>query len=237
MFYSLKMHLWQWIFRKAWRCAQSKKLTRRPISKDLETQDRAGSALSCMLTLSPSGTAQSLESKELDNMLLLSLITSVSRTISPIFSSCSDFPDGFSSLCPISSAAAAIDQRQSGGSATIDSLDTRHVPQATPAPSRGCTPMSVQLLDTAVLPQKSHRDRVCLPFHTSLGANGRSQSNAQSLEMVQRLLALNDLGALHLKRRAHRVQFEGPVVTSENLLCGLFAIMTNMKGTEPLFKE
>ena len=52
--------------------------------------------------------------------------------------------------------------------------------------------------------------------------------------MVQRLLDLNDIRTLHVEWKASGVHFEGQNLTSEELY-GAFALVTDTKGTEPLF--
>jgi hypothetical protein len=63
------------------------------------------------------------------------------------------------------------------------------------------------------------------------------QPSAQTLEMVERVLVMNDLRILRVKWKALKVQDKSQVVGSEDLLCRTFAIMTRTEGTEVLFKE
>jgi hypothetical protein len=63
------------------------------------------------------------------------------------------------------------------------------------------------------------------------------QPSAQTLEMVERVLVMNDLRILRVKWKALKVQDKSQVVDSEDLLCSTFAIMTRTEGTEVLFKE
>lgn len=64
-----------------------------------------------------------------------------------------------------------------------------------------------------------------------------TRPHARSSDMVQQLLALNDIRACYMKWKASGVRFEGRTLASEDLLCGVFALVTNTKGTESLFKE
>jgi hypothetical protein len=63
------------------------------------------------------------------------------------------------------------------------------------------------------------------------------QPSAQTLEMVDRVLVMNDLRILRLKWKALRVPDHGQDSTPENLLCSTFAIMTGTQGTEVLFEK
>jgi hypothetical protein len=63
------------------------------------------------------------------------------------------------------------------------------------------------------------------------------QPSAQTLEMLDRVLVMNDLRILRLKWEALRVHDYSQGLTPENLLCSTFAIMTRTQGTETLFKE
>jgi hypothetical protein len=63
------------------------------------------------------------------------------------------------------------------------------------------------------------------------------QPSAQTLEMVDRVLVMNDLRILRLKWKALRVHDHGQDSTPENLLCSTFAIMTGTQGTEVLFEK
>ncbi|KAI1559921.1 hypothetical protein PtrEW7m1_011726 [Pyrenophora tritici-repentis] len=63
------------------------------------------------------------------------------------------------------------------------------------------------------------------------------QPSAQTLEMVDRVLVMNDLRILQLKWKALRVHVHSQDSTPGDLLCSTFAIMTRTQGTEALFKE
>jgi hypothetical protein len=57
-------------------------------------------------------------------------------------------------------------------------------------------------------------------------------------EMVDRLLALNDLRIMRMKwKHLDQVQDGGEVLSPEDLLCRTFAMMTKTQGTETVFKE
>ncbi|KAF2281515.1 uncharacterized protein EI97DRAFT_429532 [Westerdykella ornata] len=65
-----------------------------------------------------------------------------------------------------------------------------------------------------------------------------SKPGVRPSEMVDRLLAMNDLRVMRLKWKAMKTQDVGNVVLSpEDLLCRTFATMTKTEGTENLFKE
>lgn len=72
---------------------------------------------------------------------------------------------------------------------------------------------------------------------SQLQALSGTRPHDRSSDMVQRLLELNDIRAFHVKWKASGVRFEGRNLTSEDLLCGAFALVTNTKDTEPLFKQ
>jgi hypothetical protein len=55
--------------------------------------------------------------------------------------------------------------------------------------------------------------------------------------MVERVLVMNHVRILHLKRKALKMQDQSQLVDSEDVLCSTFAIMTRTEGTEVLFKE
>jgi hypothetical protein len=63
------------------------------------------------------------------------------------------------------------------------------------------------------------------------------QPSAQTLEMVDRVLVMNDLRILRLKWKALRVRDHNQDSTPEDLLCSTFAIMTGTQGTDTLFKK
>jgi hypothetical protein len=63
------------------------------------------------------------------------------------------------------------------------------------------------------------------------------QPSAQTLEMVERVLVMNELRILRVNWKALKLQHESQIVDSEDLLCRTFAIMTRTEGTEVLFKE
>lgn len=63
------------------------------------------------------------------------------------------------------------------------------------------------------------------------------QPSAQTLEMVDRVLIMNDLRVLRLKWKELKVYSNIQDITPESLLCRTFAIMTKTEGTEVLFKE
>jgi len=56
-------------------------------------------------------------------------------------------------------------------------------------------------------------------------------------EMVDRLLAMNDLRILRLKWKAMSTQDGNVTLSAEDLLCRAFAVMTKTVNTEGLFKE
>ncbi|KAF2712660.1 hypothetical protein K504DRAFT_464730 [Pleomassaria siparia CBS 279.74] len=56
-------------------------------------------------------------------------------------------------------------------------------------------------------------------------------------EMVDRLLAMNDLRVLRLKWKTMNTQDGNQTLSPEDLLCRTFAAMTNTEGTEYLFKD
>jgi hypothetical protein len=56
-------------------------------------------------------------------------------------------------------------------------------------------------------------------------------------EMVDRLLAMNDLRVLRLKWKSMNTQDGNQTLSPEDLLCRNFAAMTNTGGTEYLFKD
>ena len=56
-------------------------------------------------------------------------------------------------------------------------------------------------------------------------------------EMVDRLLAMNDLRVLRLKWKTMNTQDGNQTLSPEDLLCRNFAAMTNTEGTEYLFKD
>ncbi|PVH99608.1 hypothetical protein DM02DRAFT_528693, partial [Periconia macrospinosa] len=63
------------------------------------------------------------------------------------------------------------------------------------------------------------------------------QPSAQTLEMVERVLAINDLRILRLKWKTINAQDGNQVLSPEDLLCRAFAMMTKTEGVEQLFKE
>jgi hypothetical protein len=63
------------------------------------------------------------------------------------------------------------------------------------------------------------------------------QPSAQTLEMVDRVLVMNNLRILRLKWKALRVRDHNQDSTPEDLLCSTFAIMTGTQGTDTLFKK
>jgi len=63
------------------------------------------------------------------------------------------------------------------------------------------------------------------------------QPIAQTLEMEDRVLVMNELRILRLKWKALRAHDHSQDPTPENLLCSTFAIMMRTQGTEALFKE
>lgn len=56
-------------------------------------------------------------------------------------------------------------------------------------------------------------------------------------EMVDRLLAMNDLRVLRLKWKTMNSQDRNQSLSPEDLLCRTFAAITNTEGTEYLFKD
>jgi hypothetical protein len=56
-------------------------------------------------------------------------------------------------------------------------------------------------------------------------------------EMVERLLAMNDLRVLRLKWRALTTQDGNRLLSAEDLLCKTFSTMTKTEGTEGVFKN
>ncbi|PVH99598.1 hypothetical protein DM02DRAFT_528690, partial [Periconia macrospinosa] len=63
------------------------------------------------------------------------------------------------------------------------------------------------------------------------------QPSAQTLEMVERVLAINDLRILRLKWKTINAQDGNQVLSPEDLLCRAFAMMTKTEGIEQLFRE
>jgi hypothetical protein len=63
------------------------------------------------------------------------------------------------------------------------------------------------------------------------------QPSVQTLGMVDRVLAMNDLRILRLKWKGLKLHNGSRDVSPEGLLCSTFAIMTKTEGTEMLFKE
>jgi hypothetical protein len=61
--------------------------------------------------------------------------------------------------------------------------------------------------------------------------------SAQTLEMLGRVLTLNEVRILGLRWEALRLSAETRTTSPEDLLCRTFAVMTRTKGTEALFKE
>ncbi|ORX97228.1 hypothetical protein BCR34DRAFT_593564 [Clohesyomyces aquaticus] len=64
-----------------------------------------------------------------------------------------------------------------------------------------------------------------------------TQPGCQAPEMIDRLLAMNDLRVMHLKWKALVTQVGGQTLSPEDLLCKTFATMTKTEGTEHLFRE
>jgi hypothetical protein len=63
------------------------------------------------------------------------------------------------------------------------------------------------------------------------------QPSEQTLDIVERVLVMNDLRILRLKWKALKLHVSGQDVAPEDLLCSTFASMTRTEGTEVLFKE
>jgi hypothetical protein len=63
------------------------------------------------------------------------------------------------------------------------------------------------------------------------------QPSENTLEIVERVLVMNDLRILRLKWKALKLHVSGQDVAPEDLLCSIFAFMTRTEGTEVLFKE
>jgi hypothetical protein len=63
------------------------------------------------------------------------------------------------------------------------------------------------------------------------------QSSAQTLDMVNRVLAMNDIRILRMQWEALRVSADARTMSPEDLLCSTFAIMTRTKGMGALFRE
>ena len=64
-----------------------------------------------------------------------------------------------------------------------------------------------------------------------------TQPGIREAEMVDRLLAMNDLRVMRLKWKAMKTQDGAQTWSPEDLLCRTFAALTNTEGTEHLFKE
>ncbi|KAL5395344.1 hypothetical protein PMIN03_013025, partial [Paraphaeosphaeria minitans] len=64
-----------------------------------------------------------------------------------------------------------------------------------------------------------------------------SEPSAETLETVDRVLAVNDLRILRLKWRTINALDGDQAISPEDLLCRAFAAMTRTDGTEPLFKR
>ncbi|KAF2473171.1 uncharacterized protein BDR25DRAFT_257397 [Lindgomyces ingoldianus] len=62
------------------------------------------------------------------------------------------------------------------------------------------------------------------------------QPGVRAPEMVDRLLAMNDLRVIHLKWKALKTQVGSQTLSPEDLLCKTFAMMTQTEGTEHLFR-
>jgi hypothetical protein len=63
------------------------------------------------------------------------------------------------------------------------------------------------------------------------------RSSAQTLDLVDRALSMNEIRILHLQWKALRAPVDGQAMSPEDLLCITFAIMTKTRGTEALFKK
>jgi hypothetical protein len=63
------------------------------------------------------------------------------------------------------------------------------------------------------------------------------QPSENTLEIVERVLVMNNLCILRLKWKALKLHVRGQDVAPEDLLCSTFAFMTRTEGTEVLFKE
>jgi hypothetical protein len=63
------------------------------------------------------------------------------------------------------------------------------------------------------------------------------QPSEKTLEIVERVLVMNNLRILRLKWKALKLHVSGQDVAPEDLLCSIFAFMTRTEGTEVLFKE
>jgi hypothetical protein len=64
-----------------------------------------------------------------------------------------------------------------------------------------------------------------------------SQAALPPSEMVDRLLAMNDLRMMRFKWRAMKVEEGNNMLSAEDLLCRAFALMTKTEGTEAMFKQ
>lgn len=64
-----------------------------------------------------------------------------------------------------------------------------------------------------------------------------NEPGVHAAEMVDRLLAMNDLRVLRLKWKTMNTQDGNQTLSPEDLLCRDFALMTNTEGTEYLFKD
>ncbi|KAH7108858.1 hypothetical protein B0J11DRAFT_449429 [Dendryphion nanum] len=65
----------------------------------------------------------------------------------------------------------------------------------------------------------------------------KGQPSACALDMVNRLLMMNELRILRLRWESLEVNDGNQVLSPEDLLCMTFAMMTNTEGTEDLFKD
>jgi hypothetical protein len=64
-----------------------------------------------------------------------------------------------------------------------------------------------------------------------------SQPGLKASEMVDRLLAMNDLRVMRLKWKSLKTQVGSETLAPEDLLCKTFVTMTKTEGTEKLFKH
>jgi hypothetical protein len=64
-----------------------------------------------------------------------------------------------------------------------------------------------------------------------------SEPSTETMETVERVLAVNDLRILRLKWRTINARDGNQAISTEDLLCRAFAVMTKTDGTEPLFKR
>jgi hypothetical protein len=72
---------------------------------------------------------------------------------------------------------------------------------------------------------------------SQLQAMAERQTSAHTLDMVDRVLVMNDLRILRLKWKTLKVHDGSQTSSPEDLLCSTFATMTSTEGTEMMFRE